>query len=96
MSASTFKGFSRFFVPTRMSRLANHRERYLTRGKFSNAKFEQECLTEYAETFLTVCGDLTFYQFPSEEYWAKLLAATPQEFVLGLDVPDAARSSGAP
>jgi hypothetical protein len=26
----------------------------------------------YAETIPTVCGDLTFYQFPSDEYWAKL------------------------
>ena len=45
-------------------------DRYITRAKFSNAKFEENCLTEYAETFPTVCGDLTFYQFPSEQYWA--------------------------
>jgi uncharacterized protein YecE (DUF72 family) len=38
-------------------------DRYLTRGKFSNAKFEQECLSEHAEVFPTVCADLTFYQF---------------------------------
>ena len=41
-------------------------DRYVTRGKFSRAKFEENCLTEYAEMFPTVCGDLTFYQFPSE------------------------------
>jgi hypothetical protein len=29
-------------------------ERYLTRGKFSNAKFEDNCLSEYTETFPTV------------------------------------------
>ena len=30
-------------------------QKYLTRGKFSEAKFERECLSEYAETFSTVC-----------------------------------------
>jgi uncharacterized protein YecE (DUF72 family) len=63
-------------------------ERYLTRGKFSNAKFEQDCLGEYAETFPTVCGDLTFYQFPSEQYWAKLFEATPPGFIFGFKVPE--------
>jgi uncharacterized protein YecE (DUF72 family) len=58
-------------------------ERYLTRGKFSNAKFEQECLTEYAETFSTVCGDFAFYQFPTEEYWRRLFSRTPPGFVFG-------------
>jgi uncharacterized protein YecE (DUF72 family) len=42
-------------------------DRYVTRGKFSKAKFEENCLSEYASTFPTVCGDLTFYQFPSEQ-----------------------------
>jgi uncharacterized protein YecE (DUF72 family) len=63
-------------------------DRYLTRGKFSNAKFEESCLTEYVETFPTVCGDLTFYQFPSEEYWAKLFDAVPENFVFGFKVPE--------
>ncbi len=62
--------------------------RYVTRGKLSKAKFEQNCLTEYCETFPTVCGDLTFYQFPSEEYWAKLFDATPEHFVFGFKVPE--------
>jgi uncharacterized protein YecE (DUF72 family) len=63
-------------------------DRYLTRGKFSNAKFEQDCLSEYAETFPTVCGDLTFYQFPSDEYWAKLFDAVPDNFIFGFKVPE--------
>jgi uncharacterized protein YecE (DUF72 family) len=62
--------------------------RYLTRGKFSKARFEESCLTEYAETFPTVCGDLTFYQFPSEQYWAKLFEATPKSFIFGFKVPE--------
>ncbi|MEO6788992.1 MAG: hypothetical protein ABI318_22950 [Chthoniobacteraceae bacterium] len=32
-------------------------QRYLTRGKFSEAKFERECLAEYAQTFSTICVD---------------------------------------
>jgi len=63
-------------------------DRYVTRGKFSKARFEENCLTEYAETFPTVCGDLTFYQFPSEQYWAKLFDATPSEFIFGFKVPE--------
>jgi uncharacterized protein YecE (DUF72 family) len=63
-------------------------DRYLTRGKLSNAKFEQECLAEYAEVFPTVCGDLTFYQFPSERYWAKLFDAVPDNFIFGFKVPE--------
>ena len=64
------------------------RHRYTTRSKFSKAKFEENCLTEYARTFPTVCGDLTFYQFPSEQYWAKLFDATPRDFVFGFKVPE--------
>jgi uncharacterized protein YecE (DUF72 family) len=63
-------------------------ERYITRGKFSNAKFEENCLAEYAETFPAVCADLTFYQFPTEQYWAKLFDATPENFVFGCKVPE--------
>ena len=60
----------------------------MTRGKLSNAKFEENCLTEYAETFPSVCGDLTFYQFPSEQYWAKLFDAVPKNFIFGFKVPE--------
>jgi uncharacterized protein YecE (DUF72 family) len=63
-------------------------DRYLTRGEFSNAKFEQDCLGEYAETSPTVWGGLTFYQFPSDEYWAKLFDATPSAFNFGFKVPE--------
>ena len=63
-------------------------DRYQTRGKLSKAKFEQDCLAEYAQTFPTVCGDLTFYQFPSDQYWAKLFDATPKQFTFGFKVPE--------
>jgi hypothetical protein len=48
-------------------------DRYVTRGKLRKAKFEQNCLEDYAQIFPTVCGDLTFYQSPTAQYWAKLL-----------------------
>jgi uncharacterized protein YecE (DUF72 family) len=53
------------------------RERYSTRGRFSQKRFESECLTEYAETFPIVCGDFSFYQFPAQRYWERLFDSAP-------------------
>lgn len=64
------------------------RERYCTRGRFSQKKFESECLTEYSETFPAVCGDFSFYQFPSESYWQRLFAAAPPHLKFGFKVPE--------
>jgi uncharacterized protein YecE (DUF72 family) len=64
------------------------RERYRTRGKFSKQRFEAECLAEYAETFPIVCGDFSFYQFPSPEYWKKLFASAPASLRFALKVPE--------
>jgi len=64
------------------------RERYLARGKFSKRTFEQECLTEYAQTFLTVCGDFAFYQFPTDDFWAKLFSRVPERFRFAFKVPE--------
>lgn len=63
-------------------------ERYATRGKFSKAKFEAECLAEYAETFPVVCGDFAFYQFPTDAYWAKLFSSTPETLTFAFKVPE--------
>jgi uncharacterized protein YecE (DUF72 family) len=63
-------------------------ERYLIRGKHSAAKFERECLAEYAETFPSVCADLSFYQFPSPNYWDGLFGATPKEFTFAVKVTE--------
>ncbi len=63
-------------------------DRYVTRGKFSAKKFEDTCLEEYAETFPIVCGDFSFYQFPSEEYWRKLFASTPGSLRFAFKVPE--------
>jgi uncharacterized protein YecE (DUF72 family) len=64
------------------------RERYLTRGRFSQKLFEQECLREYAETFPTVCGDFAFYQFPSDEFWKRLFLRVPASFRFAFKVPE--------
>lgn len=63
-------------------------ERYRVRGKFSKARFEAECLAEYAETFPIVCGDFTFYQFPSEQYWRKLFTSAPPALRYAFKVPE--------
>ena len=61
---------------------------YVERGKFSQKKFESECLREYAETFPVVGGDFSFYQFPSPSYWEKLFDETPSTLKFGLKVPE--------
>jgi uncharacterized protein YecE (DUF72 family) len=63
-------------------------ERYMTRGKFSRKRFEESCIAEYAETFPIVCGDFSFYQFPSEQFWQKFFFAAPPELKFGLKVPE--------
>lgn len=63
-------------------------ERYFTRGKFSAKKFEETCLEEYAETFPVVCGDFSFYQFPSDEYWRKLFGGSPAALQFAFKVPE--------
>lgn len=63
-------------------------ERYFTRGKFSQKKFEETCLAEYAETFPIVCGDFSFYQFPSDAYWRKLFGGSPAALQFAFKVPE--------
>lgn len=64
------------------------RRRYVTRGRFSKKQFETQCVSEYAETFATVCGDFAFYQFPSEEFWAGLFGRVPPQFLFSLKIPE--------
>jgi uncharacterized protein YecE (DUF72 family) len=64
------------------------RERYLSRGKFSQKHFEAECLAEFAETFPIVCGDFSFYQFPTPEFWKKLFSSAPAQLKFALKVPE--------
>lgn len=62
--------------------------RYFTRGRFSQKKFEAECLAEYAETFPAVCGDFSFYQFPSDKYWFRLFASAPKDLKFAFKAPE--------
>ncbi len=64
------------------------RECYLTRGGFSSRRFQAECLGEYARTFPVVCGDFSFYQFPSEQYWRRLFGSAPATLQFALKVPE--------
>ncbi len=63
-------------------------ERYQTRGKFSEKRFQAECLAEYAEVFPIVCGDFSFYQFPSPHYWSHLFASAPEALRWTLKAPE--------
>ena len=62
--------------------------RYAARGRFSSSKFEADCLAEYAETFPVVCGDFSFYQFPTTDYWKRLFGETPRSLQFAFKVPE--------
>jgi uncharacterized protein YecE (DUF72 family) len=62
--------------------------RYSIRGRFSQRKFEADCLAEYAETFPAVCGDFSFYQFPSPDHWRRLFGGAPESFQFAFKVPE--------
>jgi uncharacterized protein YecE (DUF72 family) len=64
------------------------RQRYSTRGRFSEKRFQQECLGEYAETFPIVCGDFSFYQFPTPEFWQRLFTSAGPDLRFALKVPE--------
>ena len=61
---------------------------YRVHGKFSQKIFEAECLREYAETFPIVCGDFTFYQFPSDVYWRRLFSSAPSTLKYAFKIPE--------
>lgn len=61
---------------------------YETRGKFSNKKFNDECLREYATIFPTVCGDFAFYRFPSKETWRRTFDQLPDHYRFSLKIPE--------
>jgi len=64
------------------------RDHYMVRGRFSEKRFQTECLNEYAATFPIVCGDFSFYQFPSEAYWQKLFRSAPPSLKYAFKVPE--------
>ncbi len=62
--------------------------RYQYRGKVAKARFERNCLSEYAEVFKTVCVDAAYYTFPSQKYLEGLTAQVPADFQFAFKVTD--------
>lgn len=62
------------------------RDRYVWRGRFSEARFERNCLADYARTFSTVSVDATYYQFFKPAMLADLAAQVPDGFQFGFKV----------
>src|SRR5580658_5544000 len=63
--------------------------RYEYRGKFARARFERECLGEYAEVFKTVCVDAAYYDFPRADRLQRLADQVPSDFRFAFKVTDA-------
>jgi hypothetical protein len=62
--------------------------RYMTRGKLSKARFERNCLAEYAEVFKTVCVDAAYYKFPDHRYLESMVSHVPADFQFAFKVTD--------
>jgi len=56
------------------------RDRYVWRGRFSEARFERNCLSEFAQTFPAVSVDASYYQFFKSEALAELTDQVPDTF----------------
>lgn len=63
-------------------------DRYAYRGKIAKARFERNCLSEYAEVFKTVCLDAAYYAFPTAGYLEGLASQVPSDFRFGMKVTD--------
>lgn len=61
-------------------------QRYVTRKKFSKKRFDDDCLSEYAEVFKVVNVDATFYQFPNLKLLSKLTDQVPSDFKFSFKV----------
>jgi uncharacterized protein YecE (DUF72 family) len=63
-------------------------DRYVWRGRFSEARFERLCLAEYAGVFKTVCVDAAYYKFPDHAFLEQLVSQVPADFLFALKVTD--------
>jgi uncharacterized protein YecE (DUF72 family) len=79
VSESVFIGTSSWKYPGWCGQVYDE-SRYTTRKKFSEARFERECLAEYAEFFPTVFVDAGYYKFPSHQYLDGLSKQVPNRF----------------
>jgi uncharacterized protein YecE (DUF72 family) len=58
------------------------------RGKFSRARFDRDCLAQYAKVFKTVCVDAAYYTFPTVKQLESLAAQVPADFRFAFKVTD--------
>ena len=63
-------------------------QRYIRKGQFGEKRFEENCLSEYAEVFKTVCVDAAYYKFPERAYLENLASAVPADFRFGFKATD--------
>ena len=62
------------------------RDRYVWRKRFSQARFERDCLAEFALTFPAVSLDASYYKFFDERSLEELASQVPEHFQFGLKV----------
>jgi len=62
--------------------------RYDYRGKFAMARFERNCLEEYAKVFKTVSVDAAFYKFPERNFLETIMGQVPEDFQFSFKVTD--------
>lgn len=86
-SADLFVGTSSWKYPGWQGLLYN-RDRYIYRGRYSKARFERNCLAEYAEVFKTVSVDAAYYQFPTKAWVEQLASQVPADFLFTFKVTD--------
>jgi len=65
-----------------------HDDRYVWKGRFSDARFEKYCLTEYAQVFKTVCVDAAYYKFPDDRFIEGLFPHVGSDFRFAFKVTD--------
>lgn len=64
------------------------RSLYENRGRYSDKRFEDECLAEYGQFLRTVCVDAGYYKFPDPPYLDKLFGQVDPGFRLTFKVTD--------
>jgi uncharacterized protein YecE (DUF72 family) len=62
--------------------------RYQHRGRFSETRFRQCCLEEYARVFPCVGVDSSYYTFPTEKGLREMATQTPADFRFSFKVTD--------
>lgn len=62
------------------------KQRYTWQGKFAVSRFNDNCLSEYAEVFKTVCVDGAYYKFPDPWHLEKLVRMVPDDFLFSFKV----------